>query len=140
MPPRHSFAVRTGRHAPAAVRDALRERGAGLAAALRDDLMLLLSELVTNAVRHSGAGHGAPIHIEIREGDDSVHVVVTDAGDGFDRPDRLEPDLSRTGGLGLVLVDRLARAWGTRQTAEGSLVWFELAHDRDEWRQDASSA
>ena len=40
---------------------------------------------------------------------------------------RLVPDLTKTGGLGLVLVDRLSRAWGTRRTGKGSLVWFELA-------------
>jgi anti-sigma regulatory factor (Ser/Thr protein kinase) len=140
MPPRHSFAVRTGRDAPSAVRDALRKRGAHLAAPLRDDLLLLLTEVVTNSVRHSGAANGTAIQIEMREDDDSVHVSVTDVGDGFDRPRLLKPDLSRTGGLGLVLVDRLSRAWGTRRTATGSLVWFELAHDRDEWRLDASSA
>jgi anti-sigma regulatory factor (Ser/Thr protein kinase) len=95
---------------------------------------------VTNAVRHSGAAAGAPIDIDIRENEDCVHVAVTDPGDGFKRPQRLEPDLSRTGGLGLVLVDRLSRSWGTRRTSKGSLVWFELAYDREEWRLDASSA
>jgi anti-sigma regulatory factor (Ser/Thr protein kinase) len=140
MPSRHSFAVRTGRDAPSAVRDALRERGGHLAIAVRDDLLLLLTEVVTNAVRHSGAAAGSPIDIEIRENEDCVHVAVTDPGDGFERPQRLEPDLSRTGGLGLVLVDRLSRSWGTRPTSKGSLVWFELAYDREEWRLDASSA
>jgi anti-sigma regulatory factor (Ser/Thr protein kinase) len=140
MPQRHSFAVPAGRDAPSAVRKALRERAGHLARPLRDDLLLLLSELVTNAVRHSGAAAGAAIQIELREKRDCVHVVVTDAGAGFERPRRLEPDLSRTGGLGLVLVDRLSRSWGTRRTAKGSVVWFNLAHDRQEWREDASSA
>jgi anti-sigma regulatory factor (Ser/Thr protein kinase) len=138
--PRHSFAVSTGRDAPAAVRDALRERGAHLAEPLRDDLLLLLSELVTNAVRHSGANDGEPIAIDLEEKSDHVLVEVTDPGDGFARPDQLVPDLTKTGGLGLVLVDRLARAWGTRRTPKGSLVWFELAHDREEWRLDAKPA
>ena len=137
MPSRHSFAVSNGRDAPSAVRTALRERGAHFPPALRDDLLLLLTEVVTNAVRHSGAADGAPIAIEMREAEDCVHVVVTDPGDGFDRPGRLEPDHSRTGGLGLVLVDRLARTWGTRRTRAGAQVWFELAHDRDEWRGDS---
>ena len=134
MSSRQSFAVRTGREAPAAVRTALRDRGAHLPDALRDDLMLLLTELVTNAVRHSGADDGMPIEIELTEQPDGVRVEVTDPGAGFDRPDRIVPDLSTTGGLGLVLVDRLSRAWGTRQTVDGSQVWFELGHDRDEWR------
>ena len=138
--PQHSFAVSTGRDAPSAVRDALRERGAHLPAALRDDLLLLLTEVVTNAVRHSGARNGDPIRIDLAEDPDCVRVEVTDPGAGFDRPERLVPDLSRTGGLGLVLVDRLSRAWGVRRTKRGSLVWFELTHDRDEWRLDANPA
>ena len=137
---RHSFAVSTGREAPSAVRDALRERGAHLPPAMRDDLLLLLTEVVTNAVRHSGATTGDPIAIELHENSDHVRVEVTDPGHGFDPPDRLVPDLTKTGGLGLVLVDRLSRAWGTRKTSKGSLVWFELANDRDAWRIDANPA
>jgi len=100
--------------------------------------MLLLTELVTNAVRHSGAGDGAPIQLVIREHTESLHCEVTDPGDGFDRPDEVEPDHSQTGGLGLVLVDRLSREWGTRRTADGSQVWFVLAHDREEWRAQSA--
>lgn len=102
--------------------------------------MLLLTELVTNAVRHSGAEDGAPIEVEVSEKPDCVYVAVLDPGDGFDRPQRLELDLSRTGGLGLVLVDRLSRTWGTRRTRRGALVWFELPYEREEDRIDASSA
>jgi len=133
----HSFAVSTGRDAPSAVRDALRERGAHLPRQMRDDLLLLLTEVVTNAVRHSGATKGDPIRVALSENRDCIRAEVTDPGTGFAKPERLVPDLTRTGGLGLVLVDRLSRAWGTRKTPRGWLVWFELAHDRNEWRGDA---
>ena len=136
----HSFAVRTGRDAPAAVREALRERGSHLPDPVRDDLLLLLTEVVTNAVRHSGAKSGDPIEIALDENADHVRVEVTDPGTGFERPQRLVPDLTRTGGLGLVLVDRLARSWGTQRTPKGALVWFELSRDREEWRADAKPA
>jgi anti-sigma regulatory factor (Ser/Thr protein kinase) len=136
MSQRHSFAVRTGREAPSAVRAALRERAPHLPVDLRDDLLLLLTEVVTNSVRHSGAKDGDPIEIDVNEVPDGVHVVVTDPGAGFERPDRLEPDHSTAGGLGLVLVDRLARTWGTGRTGRGWAVWFELGHDRDEWRAE----
>lgn len=132
---RHSFAVSTGRDAPSAVRDALRQRGSHLPREMRDDLLLLLTEVVTNAVRHSGARQGDPIEVRMSERPDCVRVEVVDPGQGFKRPERLVPDHSKTGGLGLVLVDRLSRAWGTRRTGNGWLVWFELAHDREEWRR-----
>jgi anti-sigma regulatory factor (Ser/Thr protein kinase) len=133
-PPRHSFAVRTGREAPSAVRAAMRERGAHLPADMRDDLLLLITEVVTNAVRHSGAADGDRIEVHVQENTDCVHVTVADPGTGFERPRNLTPDLSRAGGLGLVLVDRLSRRWGTRRTRRGWEVWFELGADRDEWR------
>ena len=126
MSPRHSFAVRTGRDAPSAVRKALRERAAHMPAQLRDDLLLLLTELVTNAVLHSGARDGDTIEIDLRERPESVYVVVTDPGNGFDRPRHPQPDHRTTGGLGLVLVDRMARSWGTSRGKHGSTVWFEL--------------
>jgi signal transduction histidine kinase len=119
--------VSSGRDAPFAVRQALRERGSRLPESMRDDLMLLLTELVTNAVRHSGAIAGDPIEVDMREYDDCVRVEVTDPGRGFEPPYRPEPDLSQSGGLGLVLVDRLSSAWGTHRTLNGSHVWFELA-------------
>src|SRR3954454_11069158 len=118
----HTFAVSSGRDAPSAVRDALRERGAHLPPQMRDDLLLLLTEVVTNAVRHSGATKGDPIRIAFNENHDCVRVEVTDPGDGFAKPERLVPDLTKTGGLGLVLVDRLSRALGTRATSSGSAV------------------
>ncbi len=120
------------------MRVALRERCAHLPRELSDDLMLLLTELVTNAVRHSGAAEGAPIQVDIRERGESVRVEVVDPGAGFERPDEVVPDHETTGGLGLVLVDRLSREWGTRQTAAGSHVWFVLAHDRGEWRAQSA--
>jgi anti-sigma regulatory factor (Ser/Thr protein kinase) len=126
---RHLFAVRSGRDAPSAVRQALRERGRHLPDAMRDDLLLLLTEVVTNAVLHSGAAAGAPIEVDLHEGEDWVRVAVTDRGGGFDRPDHVEPDHSTSGGLGLVLVDRLARKWGTRHADGESVVWFELAFE-----------
>jgi anti-sigma regulatory factor (Ser/Thr protein kinase) len=136
MSRRHSFAVQLGREAPSAVRTALRERGAHMPTDLRDDLLLLLTEVVTNSVRHSGANDGDPIEIELRERADGVYVVVTDPGTGFDQPRHPKPDHRTAGGLGLVLVDRLAREWATRRTKSGWAVWFEVGLDREEWRAE----
>ena len=137
---RHSFAVRSGRDAPSAVREALRERGRHLSDGVRDDLLLLLTEVVTNAVRHSGTRAGEPIEVQVHEQEDCVRVEVVDSGHGFEPPERLVPDLTRTGGLGLVLVDRISRAWGVRRSSQGATVWFELDNHDGELGSDASRA
>ena len=87
-----------------------------------------------------GAHQGTQLEVELSEKSDHVRVEVTDPGEGFERPQRPVPDLTRTGGLGLVLVDRLSRAWGTGRTPKGALVWFELAHDPREWHSEVNPA
>jgi anti-sigma regulatory factor (Ser/Thr protein kinase) len=88
-------------------------------------LTLLLSELVTNAVMHSGAPAGSEIVVCARMLDDgAVRVAVTDRGTGFTP---VPPDLARLdGGFGLYVVDQLALRWGVER-GRGTRVWFELA-------------
>jgi anti-sigma regulatory factor (Ser/Thr protein kinase) len=87
---------------------------------LMETLRLLVTELVTNSVRHT---HGDSILLRILVGRSAVWTEVTDDGPGFD-PDRAR-DGNRTG-WGLFLVERLASRWGVTQDAEGTKVWFEL--------------
>jgi two-component sensor histidine kinase len=96
----------------------------GLPAAFDDDTVedvrLLLSELVTNSVRH-GAGDTVTILLDA-EMPGSLRCEVIDDGHGF-VPRARQGDA--TGGWGLDLVERLSTSWGVR---EGSThVWFELA-------------
>lgn len=92
-------------------------------AQLCEDARLLVSELVTNSVRHAGQPAGAPVHLRAVAVDGVVRVEVHDEGRGPVR--RRDPD-ALTGGVGLSLVDRLAARWGV--THEPSTrVWFELA-------------
>lgn len=86
-----------------------------------DTATLLVSELVTNAVRHAGT----PLGISLLLTDDCVRVAVTD-GVGSVWPHLAEPDLEAEGGRGLWLVDRLARSWGVSTEEDGKAVWFEL--------------
>jgi anti-sigma regulatory factor (Ser/Thr protein kinase) len=74
-----------------------------------DDAMLMLSELVTNAVLHSGRPAGAPIHLSGRLAGDRVRIGVCDCGRGFEMtcPPELPRDAS-PGGRGLWIVNRLA--------------------------------
>ena len=89
-----------------------------------EDLRLLVTELVTNGVRH-GSERG-PVGVSVLVKDGKVRVEVSDSGRGFSPPQAPMPRNDGTGGWGLQLVDRVATAWGV--DVEGTTcVWFELA-------------
>ena len=92
-------------------------------------LLLLVSELVTNSVRHAGLMEEERIHLRARMHDDHAHVEVCDAGRSGSMPGRREPDVRtlEPGGLGLVLVDEMADRWGVARHDDETCVWFELA-------------
>jgi anti-sigma regulatory factor (Ser/Thr protein kinase) len=92
-------------------------------ARLHSDVRLLVSELVTNSVRHAGQPAGAPLRITAAAVDGVVRIEVKDQGHGPVR--RRAPD-RRSGGFGLHLVERLAARWGVNHE-HGTCVWFELA-------------
>ncbi|WP_253194662.1 SpoIIE family protein phosphatase [Streptomyces sp. MP131-18] len=106
--------VRRARHA---VRDTLRAWGLS---AVSDAAELLVSELVTNAVRHA---HG-PVEVRMVHGT-SLLIEVTDPVP--DPPRERAPGLEDEGGRGLPLVARESRRWGTRTEPVGKTVWFELS-------------
>jgi len=82
---------------------------------------LLISELVTNALRHGEAGEPVEVHASWNS---MVRVEVIDHGDGFTPTGRTKP-LEEPGGYGLVLVGTLADRWGV-ETEDCTTVWFEL--------------
>jgi anti-sigma regulatory factor (Ser/Thr protein kinase) len=94
----------------------------GLAPATHSIVELLVSELVTNAVVHSGAPEEAELSIALTREGEFIAAEVFDRGAGFAWQPGVE-DLTEPGGLGLVLVDRLAHRWGIRREAGGA-VWF----------------
>ena len=69
--------------APATAREALRNGNGMLPDGIRDDVLLLVSELVTNAVRHAGAGPDRPLQLQLLRGPRWVVVTVGDEGPGF---------------------------------------------------------
>src|ERR1700753_1292625 len=108
--------------APAAVRERLRDLR-DLDGAL-DDAMLVASELVTNAARHSLCAEDEFVTVRVsRNG--RMRIAVVDPGASgqsaeiADRPVEL-------GGLGLKVVEQLAAEWGTARRSEGDRVGPEL--------------
>jgi anti-sigma regulatory factor (Ser/Thr protein kinase) len=89
------------------------------------DVQLLVSEVVTNAVRHGGARAGEHVDLRIALAEDHVRLEVRDPGPGFEEMVPSLPETDRGGGYGLYLVDLYAADWGVTG-AEGTCVWFEL--------------
>ena len=123
--PAFSFAVPVGPEAAVAARRATVGAGFELPTAVSDDVLLLITELVTNAVRHAGAGPGANVAVALRRHEGDLRVEVTDAGPRFaTMPER--PGHEGVGGWGLFLVDRIADRWGVEPAEPGTRVWFEV--------------
>ena len=87
------------------------------------ELRLLVTELLTNSVRHAGSDEWITLDVDIYA--NAVRVVVTDRGEGFEPEPTPTPHLDRPGGWGLCLVDRLADRWGVERR-NGTSVWFEV--------------
>lgn len=121
-----SFDVPGGRAAPNAARRALLENDGALPQGMRADLLLLLSELVSNAVLHGRVGPEASIGVQVQEVAELVRVEVSDPGAGFDWERRRRERPRREGGFGLALVERIAERWGIERERGRTRVWFEL--------------
>lgn len=85
---------------------------------------LLVSELVTNSVRHAELDPDEWIDLEVDVDLDAVRVTVTDPGGGFNPPTR-PPHPTEPSGWGLTLVQRMADRWGISSDGR-TQVWFEL--------------
>ena len=94
---------------------------------MRPDLELLVTELATNVVRHSGLGAEDSMEVSVRVEPRYVWAQVHDSGRGMTRrpATRVDRPIADTGGYGLLLVDRIANRWGTVD-GPGTTVWFEL--------------
>jgi anti-sigma regulatory factor (Ser/Thr protein kinase) len=93
--------------------------------AIFGDVVLVISELVTNSVRHAGLAASEPVRLSVSVEGDTVRVAVRDPGPGF-KPPAAPSDPAHVGGWGLVLVDQLAERWGVDHDGEANVVWCEL--------------
>ena len=87
---------------------------------------LVMSELVTNSVRHSGMPDGDELVVRVRVWRDGCRLEVEDSGhDGVIAP--RSPDLDDGGGMGLNLVQSISERWGLVRAAHGpTRVWAQL--------------
>ncbi|MEO7428335.1 MAG: ATP-binding protein [Acidimicrobiales bacterium] len=103
---------------PRAARDAVAERFGTEARC--GDLVLCISEVVTNAVRHAGTVGRMTVSRD-------RHILTVEVADGSrDLPVRRPPSSIAASGRGLRILDQLALQWGTRRTSDGKIVWFEF--------------
>jgi anti-sigma regulatory factor (Ser/Thr protein kinase) len=117
-------------HAPARVRAALREIAE--LEPVREDVILVASELVTNAVMHSGGSAADTIQVRaVRIGEDGL-ISVDDPGLSNNTPRMRDADVGPAHGHGLRLVDQLACRWGYARN-RGNRVWAQLATGRRRW-------
>ncbi len=103
------------------------------------DAVLVLSELVSNAIRHARPLSSGKIVVTWDIADNVVWIAVTDGGSDS-RPVSVRPPVSALGGRGLNIVSMLAREWGVEDGARGTTtVWAQVGL-RDTWPERYWSA
>ena len=93
---------------------------------LLESVRLLVTELVTNSVRHAGAD---AMELAVEVGSKRVRVEIANPGSGFE-PGVRDAGVDSDAGWGLFLVERLSDAWGVVEEDGSQRVWFEVQRSR----------
>jgi anti-sigma regulatory factor (Ser/Thr protein kinase) len=101
-----------------------RRLAARITSAALEDVRLLLTELITNALRHAEMTPNDQIDVRAALSDGTVRIEVSDPG--RDGEVKVRTPGARGGGYGLFLVDRLTSEWGVDHR-HGTTVWAELS-------------
>jgi anti-sigma regulatory factor (Ser/Thr protein kinase) len=109
-----------GPEAAARARGELSRLRSDLDPPLTENLRLLVTELISNAVKHAGA---RTMSLKVLVARKVVFAEVTDTGPGFEPPRAATPHANH---FGLFLVERLADRWGVVRDGRATKVWFEL--------------
>jgi anti-sigma regulatory factor (Ser/Thr protein kinase) len=112
----------SGPEAAAEARRAIAQLRADLDPPLQETLRLLVTELITNSVRHTAADE---LTLRVAIGKSAVLTEVADDGPSFDEECVKHAGDADTG-WGLFLVQRLAQSWGVKRDGPTKRVWFEL--------------
>jgi anti-sigma regulatory factor (Ser/Thr protein kinase) len=117
-----SLRLAGGPDAAATARRALSRLRGDIDPPLMETLRLLVTELVTNSIKHARA---PTVVLRVVVGRDAVCTEVSDPGPGFD-PSQSDGPRQERSGWGLFLVERLADRWGVKRDGAATKVWFEL--------------
>jgi integral membrane sensor domain MASE1 len=113
-----------GPECPPTARAALSPLEGALAPRVYSDLRLLVSELVTNSVRHAKLQPGDQIRLQVEVANRVLRVEVSDPGEGFGASIP-QPTAEGLGGWGLFLTEKLADRWGVDRQGGWTTVWLE---------------
>jgi anti-sigma regulatory factor (Ser/Thr protein kinase) len=103
--------------------------GLGLPDVMLDDATLLVSELLTNSIRHSGLRPDEEVRVTAEWSGQRLRVTVRDRPAARPAPPvagSIRPPPGAESGWGLFLVDQIASQWGTLDDEAGGGYWFEL--------------
>ncbi len=110
--------------APRDARHALDRLAPEVPQTVLENVRLLVSELVTNCIRHAGVDPNASIELRVAPRNSVIRVEVSDPGEGFE-PAPVTLSIYSTSGWGLYLVEQIADRWGV-SVENGTKVWFEI--------------
>jgi serine/threonine-protein kinase RsbW len=103
---------------------------AGVAEEVRQDAMLVISELVSNAVKHGAALPEGEVRVSWLIDDVCLHIAITDGG-AATRPNPAVATVFALGGRGLDIVRMVSRQWGVTQEGTSVTVWADIARVRE---------
>jgi serine/threonine-protein kinase RsbW len=122
-----SVTVPHERHGVSLARHAIADElaAAGVSDDERQDAMLVVSELVSNSVKHAASLPGGEVRVHWEVADDCLHLEITDGG-AATRPNAVVASFSALGGRGLDIVRTVSSQWGVTQEADSVTVWADV--------------
>lgn len=116
--------INTGLRAASQARRLVAQLDANGLENVKEDIALLVSELVTNSYRYGGLRRDDTISLTVSRSASTIRVEISDPGRGTTVPAPRRP--TADGGWGLEIVRRTADRWGARKDVGETTVWFEF--------------